>query len=127
MSTAYLCVLIAALLPILFTGIAKFSGPGFNNRKVRIFQTQLTGFRERAHWAHLNGFEAFPVFAAGVLMAAQQNVAQDRIDQLAVVFIAARVLYGAFYLLDWATMRSLAWVTGFGCSIALMVAAIRAG
>jgi uncharacterized MAPEG superfamily protein len=127
MSTAYWCVLVAALLPIVFTGIAKFSGPGFNNRAVRDFQAKLGGFRQRAHWAHLNSFEAFPVFAAGVLMAAQQNVAQDRIDALALGFIAARVLYGAFYLMDQATLRSLAWVGGFGCSIALMLAAIRTG
>jgi uncharacterized MAPEG superfamily protein len=60
-------------------------------------------------------------------MAAQQNVAQDRIDALALGFIGARVLYGAFYLMDQATLRSLAWVGGFGCSIALMLAAIRAG
>ena len=119
--------LIAAFLPILFTGIAKATGRGYNNNAPRAFQEKLNGYRQRAHWAHLNGFEAFPVFAAGVLMAAQQNVAQDRIDQLAVGFIAARVLYGAFYLLDWASLRSLAWVAGFGCSIALMIAAIRAG
>ncbi len=126
MALAWWCVLIAAAMPLVFTGIAKFSGPGFNNRKVRLFQAELTGFRQRAHWAHLNSFEAFPIFAAGVLMAAQQGVAQDRIDQLAIGFIVARVIYGAFYMLNWATPRSLAWVVGFGCSVALMTAAIRA-
>lgn len=125
MALAYWCVLVAALMPLVFTGIAKFSGSGFNNRKVRDFQATLTGFRQRAHWAHLNSFEAFPVFAAGVLMAVQQGVAAERVNQLALAFIVARVLYGAFYLLDRATLRSLAWVVAFGCSIALMLAAIR--
>ena len=125
MAMAYWCVLIAAVMPLLFTAIAKFSGSGFNNRKVREFQATLTGFRQRAHWAHLNSFEAFPVFAAGVLMAAQQGVAPERVNQLAIGFVAARVLYGVFYLMDLATLRSLAWVGGFGCSIALMLAAIR--
>ena len=125
MTLAYWCVLFAAVLPLIFTGIAKFSGRGFDNHAVRDFQATLTGFRQRAHWAHLNGLEAFPVFAVGVLMAAQQNVSGERIDALALGFIAARVLYGVFYLMDLATLRSLAWVGGFGCSLALMLAAIR--
>ena len=126
MTLAYWCVLVAAVLPLIFTGIAKFSGRGFNNRAVRDFQATLTGFRQRAHWAHLNSLEAFPVFAAGVLMAAQQDVAADRVDALSLGFIAARVLYGAFYLMDQATLRSLAWAGGFGCCLALMLSAIRA-
>ncbi len=126
MTVAYWCVLFAAVLPLVFTGIAKFSGRGFNNRAVRDFQATLTGFRQRAHWAHLNGLEAFPVFAVAVLMAVQQRVSSDYVDALALGFIAARVLYGVFYLKDLATLRSLAWAAGLGCCIALMLAAIRA-
>ena len=75
MTTAYWCMLIAAFLPLAFTGVAKFSGPGFNNNRPRDFQAGLTGFRQRAHWAHLNSFEAFPPFAAAVVMAHQFRMA----------------------------------------------------
>jgi uncharacterized MAPEG superfamily protein len=127
MPIAFWCVLAAALMPILFTGIAKFSGGGYNNRKVPEFQTRLSGYRQRAHWAHLNSFEAFPPFAAGVIIAHQLGASGARIDQLAIAFIVLRLIYGAFYLADLHWQRSLAWAGAFGCTIALYVTAAGAG
>jgi len=121
MSIAYLCVLIAALLPLVFTGIAKFSGRGFDNRAPRDFQSKLTGFAARAHWAHLNSLEAFPPFAAAVLVAVQRGAPQAGIDQYALAFILFRVLYGACYLANQATLRSLAWIGGLGCVVLLFL------
>ena len=121
MTIAYWCVLVAALLPFVFTGIAKFSGPGFNNARVRDFQAKLEGARARAHWAHLNSFEAFPPFAAGVIIAHQLHVAQGRIDALALTFIAARIVYGAMYIANLPTLRSLVWLIALGCTVALFV------
>lgn len=119
MTIAYWCVLVAAFLPLAFTGVAKFSGPGFNNNRPRDFQAGLTGFRQRAHWAHLNSFEAFPPFAAAVLMAHQLGLAQGTLDMLAIGFIVARLAYFAFYLTDQATLRSLAWGAATGCWVAM--------
>lgn len=123
MILAYWCVLIAALLPLLFTGIAKASGPGFDNSAPREFQARLTGFRARAHWAHLNSLEAFPPFAAAVLIAVQAGAASARVDLYAMAFIAFRLGYGACYLANLATLRSLMWAGGMGCVIALFLAA----
>jgi uncharacterized MAPEG superfamily protein len=123
MTIAYWCLMIAAFLPILFTGFAKFSGPGFNNHNPRDFQAALSGFRQRAHWAHLNSFEAFPPFAAATIIAHQLGVAQGRIDALAMGFIAARLLYFVFYVADRANLRSLAWVAATGCWVAMLVSA----
>jgi uncharacterized MAPEG superfamily protein len=123
MTTAYWCVLVAALLPFLFTGIAKFSGPGFNNHTPRDFQDRLDGMRKRAHWAHLNSFEAFPPFAAAVIIAHQLGAAQGRVDGLAIGFIVARLAYGFLYMADLATLRSLAWVAALGCVVGLFVIA----
>jgi uncharacterized MAPEG superfamily protein len=123
MSIAYWCVLAAALLPLLFTAIAKFSGPGFNNRRPRDFQAQLSGMRQRAHWAHLNSLEAFPPFAAGVIIAHQLGAAQGVVDGLALAFIAARLAYGALYIADQQLLRSLVWTVGMGCVVALFVVA----
>lgn len=123
MTTAYWCVLVAALLPILFTGIAKFSGPGFNNRRPRDFQAGLTGYRQRAHWAHLNSIEAFPPFAAAVIIAQQLSAPQARVDMLALAFIACRVVYGALYMANQATLRSIVWALGLACVIGLFLSA----
>jgi uncharacterized MAPEG superfamily protein len=114
--------LVAALLPLAFTAIAKTIGRRrFNNRAPREFQAQLTGIAQRAHWAHLNSFEAFPAFAAAVLVAQQVGAGQGKIDALALAFVAARVVYGACYLADVASLRSLVWFAGFACTIALFV------
>ncbi len=122
MSTAYWCVLAAALLPYAFTGLAKFSGPRrYDNHAPRDYLDRLKGWRKRAHWAQLNSFEAFAPFAAGVIIAQQSAVAQDRIDALAVAFVALRVVYGALYVLDRPLLRSAAWALAFGCTIGLFL------
>ncbi len=119
MTIAYWCVLIAAFLPILFTGIAKFSGKGFNNFTPRKFQDRLDGFRQRAHWAHLNSFEAFPPFAAAVIIAHQLGHNQATVDKLAMAFIGLRLVYGALYIADRASLRSVAWLAAVGCWVAM--------
>lgn len=121
MTIAYWCVMIAAFLPILFTGFAKFSGPGFNNNRPRDFQADLSGFRQRAHWAHLNSFEAFPPFAAATIIAHQLGLAQHTLNMLAIGFIVARLIYFVCYVADQATLRSLAWLAGTVCWVAMLV------
>ncbi len=117
---SYWCVLIAALLPFGFTAIAKtLDRRRFNNHAVRDFQARMTGIAQRANWAHLNSFEAFPAFAAGVLVAQQVGAAQGKIDALALAFIALRLAYGACYMADLASLRSLIWAGGLACTIAL--------
>ncbi len=125
MTIAYWCVLAAGLLPYLTVGIAKWS-KRYDNRNPRDYEATLEGRRKRAYFAHLNGFEVFPLFAAGVIIAQQLHAAQSVIDSLALTFIVARLVYIGFYLADKATLRSLAWVVGMGCSIALIVVAARA-
>ena len=80
MTTAYWCVLIAAYLPIAWTGMAKFGAGGkdFDNAAPRAMLAKLDGWRQRANWAQLNGFEAFPPFAAAVIIAHLLAVPQAR-------------------------------------------------
>jgi uncharacterized MAPEG superfamily protein len=120
MTTAYWCVLVAALLPYLATLTAK-GGVRFDNRNPRAWLAQLTGWRARANAAQLNGFEAFPLFAVAVLVAEQLHAPQARIDALAIVFVAARLAYLGAYLADLATLRSLAWFIGIGSAVAIFV------
>lgn len=120
MTLAYWCVFIAALLPYGFTVLAK-TGPGFNNHTPREYLERTQGWRKRAHWAQLNGFEAFPAFAAAVIIAHLQTVPQFTLNALAITFITTRLLHGIFYLANLATLRSLFWGLGFVCVVALFI------
>lgn len=123
MTIAYLCVLVAALLPIVLAGTAKAGARGFDNANPRDWLARQDGFRRRANAAQANGWEALPLFAAAVIIAHQLGAPQARIDALAVAFIVARVLYSALYVLDRAALRSLVWVAGLGLSLAIFFSA----
>lgn len=122
MTTAYWCILVAAMLPYLTVALAK-AAPGFNNHTPRVWLEQLSGWRRRAYWAHQNGFEAFPAFAAAVIVAHLAQAPQGRIDALAIGFIAARIAYVVLYVADQAALRSVVWFAGLLCVIGLFVSA----
>lgn len=128
MNTAYLCVLVAAVMPILLAGAAKFGGlkrgVNYDNSAPRDSLSRLDGWPQRANWAQQNSWEAFPVFAAAVLMALQAGLPSEVVGVWAIVFIVARLSYAACYVLDLANLRSLCWMAGFGICLRLMVAAI---
>ncbi len=126
MTIPYLCILIAALLPYVWVVIAKSSGgERFDNRDPRAWLARQENARSRrANAAQLNGFEAFPAFAASVLMAQFASVDHATITWLAVAFIAFRVLHGVFYVGNKHQFRSLSWFAGLACMLALMGMAI---
>ncbi len=122
MSTALWCVLIAGLLPYAATLTAKIGGAKFDNANPRDWLGNQSGFRRRANAAQHNAFEAFPLFAAAVIIAQMLGAPQARVDLLAMVFVAARVAHLGFYLADLATLRSLAWFVGLGSAVAIFFA-----
>lgn len=124
MFPAYLCLLIAALLPYVWVGLAK-SRKGYNNYAPRLQQAKLEGWRARAHWAQLNSYEALPPFIAAVLTAVQTGAPAATVNLAAEVFIVARVLHGVFYIANLAWQRSLAWFAGISCVLWLFVEALR--
>jgi uncharacterized MAPEG superfamily protein len=124
MRTALICVLIAGLMPYLWTAVAKVLGPRYDNRNVREWQSRLTGMAQRAHAAHLNSFEAFPFFAAAVLAAIAADADMEFVSRLSIAFIAARAIYGGVYLLNLPALRSLIWFAGLGCVIAILMFSI---
>ena len=127
MMIAYWLVLVAALLPYAFVSYAKLTTKflkGDHNKNPREYEEGLSGARKRAYWAQLNGFEAFPPFAAGVIIAIQAGVPVGRVDLLAMVFVACRVIHGILYIADLDKLRSLAWFGGLGSVIALFLSAL---
>ncbi len=129
MTLAYACIVIAALLPYLWTAVAKTAAPKYDNRDPRRWLSKQDNPRvQRANAAHLNAFEAFAPFAAAVLMAQLAGVDAQRSGLLAIVFVALRILHGITYLSGHHRARSVVWLGAIACVIALMVqAAIRVG
>ena len=121
MSIAFWCVLVAGLLPYVATVTAK-AGARFDNRQPRAWLSQQSGYRARANAAQLNAFEAFPLFAAAVIVAHLTDAPQPRVDTLAMLFIAARLAHLGCYVADLASLRSLAWFVGIGSAVAIFVA-----
>jgi uncharacterized MAPEG superfamily protein len=122
MSIAIWCILIAGLMPLAAVAVAKIDKT-YDNNNPRDWLARRDGRAKRANAAHLNSFEAFPLFAAGVLVATMLNVKGATIDTLAIIFVVARIGYIWCYISDYATARSLVWFVGMGASIGLFAAA----
>jgi uncharacterized MAPEG superfamily protein len=126
-TVAYWCILAAALLPYAWIVIAKRRGTRYNNRDPRPWLAkQDNPLVQRANAAHLNAFEAFAPFAAGVLMAQAAGVGPGLVSALAVAFVGFRVVHGICYVAGWHWARSLAWLGGFACVLWLMARAAMA-
>jgi len=126
MSIPFWCVFISALLIFIAKApvakaMAEEGGGRYDNRHPRAQQARLTGFGARALAAHLNSIEAFPLFAAGVLMAHATQTYGTLVDVLAITFVVSRVLYLLCYWWDLHWQRSLVWVVGLACSLLLML------
>jgi uncharacterized MAPEG superfamily protein len=127
MTLAYWCLLIAALMPYLWVAVAKANGKRYDNRAPRSWQARQDNPRSNAAYAaHLNAFEAFAPFAAGVLAAQMAGVDTNWIVILSIVFVVCRVLHGVFYIAGKAPLRSLVWAIGFLCVVALLALAALA-
>lgn len=120
------CLFVAALLLVLTkmpvaVAMQRSSAKGYDNRHPRAQQAALTGWGARALAAHQNMFEAFPLFAAGVLVAHSSSLHGSTIDLLAGVFVLTRVLYTVCYLANWHALRSLSWIIGFLSCLGLLL------
>jgi uncharacterized MAPEG superfamily protein len=118
MTIAFWCVLIAALLPYVPFG---FVSSKLDPRAPRLGASKLEGLPARAHGAHLNAFEAFPSFAAAVVIAHIVEGANSTINVLAMLFVLARLAHLGFYLADRQPLRSTAFFVGLLITIVIFV------
>lgn len=119
MTIAYACVLIMGLLPYVAAGIAKQGFAQYDNSMPRQWLAKQTGFRARANAAQANIFESLPLFFAAVIIAHLASAPQARIDLLAIGFVIARITYLICYVANWPTARSIVWLAGLVCVIAI--------
>jgi uncharacterized MAPEG superfamily protein len=128
MTIANWCILVACLLPTASIGLAKIAsirlprGEGqYNNRHPREWTASLGGWQQRAGYAQSNGFEALPLFIAGVILAQMGHADQDMVNHLALAFIALRIAYVGAYLANLASLRTLLWTAAMAASIWLLL------
>ena len=119
MKISVLCVLIAGVSPLISTAIAKWGFRDFDNHHPREWLARQTGFRARANAAQHNAFEAFPFFVVAVVLGLFMSMDQSVLDRYCLVFVAARVLYVATYLANWASLRTLCWVVAYASCLAI--------
>ena len=122
MPIAHWCVLAALLAPYFLSVAAR--SEAVRSRYVgdpRAYSDSLTGWRRRAHLAHLNAFEATPALLAGVVVAEFAGAPRLHVDALALAFVGFRALHALLYIADKPVLRSHAWRLGILCIIGLFV------
>ena len=119
MPVAYWCVLITALLPLLLVAYAKSSSR--DNNAPRDSADQLSGPKRRAYAAHQNAYENFPFFGVAVVAALAFGASATTVGILAILYVVFRVAHALLYINDIATARSMAYLGGLLCNIAIFV------
>jgi uncharacterized MAPEG superfamily protein len=98
-------------LPFLVVGYARVR-VCYDTSVPRAMFDKLPPYAQRATWAHQNSFEAFMVFAAAALMAYVTGVNSSLAASAAIAFVAARLLYSIFYIVNIPVLRSLMFAIG---------------
>lgn len=120
-------ILIACLLPYVFTIIAKAAGgfKGRDNQNPREFLVKTTGLAARANAVQQNSFESLPLFIAAILMAEYMVVPQGFTMMMGIAYLVLRIIYGICYLLNLSTLRTIIWFMSMACPIFLLITIIR--
>lgn len=131
LTLSHLCVLVAALLPIVCAGLAKREGfgrprreGGYDNVDPRAWLARQQGRAAWANAAQANSFEALPFFIGAVVIAHQTGAAQGLVDALSVAFIALRIVYIGAYVSGRASLRSVVWLAALGVNTALLLSSL---
>jgi uncharacterized MAPEG superfamily protein len=128
MTIAEWCVFGTLLLYLLTIGSIKWIGfRRFDNSKPRDPAFYEGPIAARVLGAHQNGIEAFPFFAAAVLLAEFRSCPQRLIDELAMLFLIVRIAYVFTYLGNRPTLRSILWSIGFAINLGIFFMPVLRG
>ncbi|XDD44946.1 MAPEG family protein [Leptospira sp. WS39.C2] len=123
MTILIICLLVSILQIYLAKAVVALAmvreGKGYDNHHPRKQQSRLTGWGARAVAAHLNGLEAFPIFAIGILLNILLDIELYWSEILSISFISLRFLYIYLYIADYSYARSTIWVFAFFCCIGM--------
>ena len=120
MTIAEWCVFAIVMLYLLSIAPIKWFGfRRFDNSRPRDPAFYEDPIAARSLGAHQNGIEAFPFFAAAVLLAEFRACPQNLINELAILFVIVRIAYVLTYIGDRPTLRSILWSIGFVINITI--------
>jgi len=120
MTVAEWCVFAVVALYLLTIVPVKWIGARqYDNAQPRDPAFYQDAIRARALGAHQNGIEAFPFFAAAVLLAEFRSAPQNLINELAVLFLIVRIAYVLTYIGNRPRLRSILWNLGFTINVAI--------
>ena len=120
MTVAEYCIFACVAIYLLTIVSVKKLGSGqYDNSKPRDPAFYQDAIRARALGAHQNGIEAFPFFAAAVLLAEFRAAPQSLINELAVLFVIVRIAYVLTYVGNRPRLRSILWNIGFVINVAI--------
>lgn len=127
MTIPFWCLLIVLIIPYVLAGVAgyfKTTQLGtLDNNNPRQQSAALTGAGARVFAAQQNAWEAMAVFTAAVLVAHFAGAEAQMSANLAMAFVAFRILHAVAYIADWATLRSLLFVGALASAIWLFILA----
>jgi uncharacterized MAPEG superfamily protein len=119
------CLFVLVVIPYVLAGIGGYLRTRqfgrLDNNHPRIQAAQATGAAARAAAAQQNAWEALGVFTAAAFCAWVTEANAAYAANLAVVFVALRIVHAALYLADLATLRSLSFVGAQVCVIWLFL------
>ena len=120
MTVAEWCIFAVVALYLLTIVPVKWAGARqYDNAQPRDPAFYQDAIRARALGAHQNGIEAFPFFAAAVLLAEFRSAPQNLINELAVLFLIVRIAYVLTYVGNRPRLRSILWNLGFTINVAI--------
>jgi uncharacterized MAPEG superfamily protein len=120
MTIAEWCVFATVMVYLLTIVPIKCIGfRNYDNAKPRDPAFYADPIRARALAAHQNGIEAFPFFAAAVLLAEFRAAPQNFINELAELFLIVRIAYVFTYLGNRPRLRSILWNIGFVINVGI--------
>src|SRR3569833_2851265 len=113
MTIAEVCIFASVMLYLLPIVPVKWgNAKQFDNARPRNPAFYQEGIRARAFGAHQNGIEAYPFFAAAVLLAEFRSAPQNLVNELSVLFVIVRAAYVLTYVGDRPSLRSILWTLG---------------
>ena len=129
MITQIICLLIGAVLPYLWFGVSlrhtKAQLGSIDLEAPRLQAAQLSGAGARARDAQHNAWEALVLFGVANVAALVAGVEPTGHWALAaVLWVAARLLHGAFYVAGMALMRGLSFAIGVAMSLWIFALAL---
>jgi len=120
MTVAEWCVFaVVALYLLTIVPVKWFGARQYDNAQPRDPAFYQEAIRARALGAHQNGIEAFPFFAAAVLLAEFRSAPQNLVNELAVLFLIVRIAYVLTYIGNRPRLRSILWNIGFTINIVI--------